>query len=256
MAAAAEDGPVLVAVISNPLDLARARDEGWYRIPLLRAPQRIAADYLAFYQTGAFPPGDRWIVRWMARVTGYRVARRCELIPEEPDHPRANDRYYRIAIGSLTPLASPIVSRRLRRITFIATTLSHLNSAKEINDLWMRSPFQERLWAALQQAELEAERQYPLVEDSPQHVADFAVLCRRGGIVVFVVDEPQADSRLIEQQDLQYALAAGGWPAVGVASTSSDADIRVFVQHLKTLVADHGGLRGQNTQDAPEPPSR
>ena len=58
-----DDSPVLVVVVNDPADLARARDEGWYRIPLDRAPRRIAADYLAFYQTGAFPPEERWAVQ-------------------------------------------------------------------------------------------------------------------------------------------------------------------------------------------------
>ncbi len=69
-----DDSPVLVVVINDPADLARAKDEGWYRIPLARAPKRVAAEWLAFYQTGAFPEGERWAVRWLAAVRGYRVA--------------------------------------------------------------------------------------------------------------------------------------------------------------------------------------
>jgi len=45
---------VLVAVVNNRADLRRAASEGWYRIPQRRAPRRVGADYLAFYQTGAF----------------------------------------------------------------------------------------------------------------------------------------------------------------------------------------------------------
>ena len=48
---APDDSPVLVVVVNDPADLARARDDGWYWNPLDRAPRRIAADYLAFYQT-------------------------------------------------------------------------------------------------------------------------------------------------------------------------------------------------------------
>ena len=43
---------VLVAVVNNQADLRRAASEGWYRIPQRRAPRRVGADYLAFYQTG------------------------------------------------------------------------------------------------------------------------------------------------------------------------------------------------------------
>src|SRR5512139_856696 len=96
-----DDSPVLVVVVNDPADLARARDEGWYRIPLARAPQRVAADYLAFYQTGAFPPDERWQVQHLAPVSGYYLATRRELIPDEPDHPRADALYYRVALGPL-----------------------------------------------------------------------------------------------------------------------------------------------------------
>jgi len=37
--------PVLVAVVNNETDLARAREEQWYRIPIKHAPRQIAAEY-------------------------------------------------------------------------------------------------------------------------------------------------------------------------------------------------------------------
>ena len=52
---------VLVAVMNDRRDFEIARHEGWYRIPLKRAPSRVGADYLAFYQTKAF--GDeKWAI--------------------------------------------------------------------------------------------------------------------------------------------------------------------------------------------------
>ena len=48
---------VLVAVVNNATDLQHAADDGWYRIPQRRAPRRIGADYLAFYQTGVSGTG-------------------------------------------------------------------------------------------------------------------------------------------------------------------------------------------------------
>src|SRR5205807_9860691 len=49
---------VLVVVVNNADDWQRIRDEGWYRIPVSRAPQQVGADTLAFYLTqraGDFP---------------------------------------------------------------------------------------------------------------------------------------------------------------------------------------------------------
>ena len=129
------DTRVLIAVVTRPCDLATARAEGWYRIPLLRAPRALAAEYLAFYQTAAF--GDeRWSVRYLAAVQAVGLARRAELLPAEAQHPRAAERYYRFALGRLTALPTPLPSRRLRRICFIPTTYGQLLRAHDVAELW------------------------------------------------------------------------------------------------------------------------
>ena len=70
---------VLVAVMNNARDLEIARTEGWYRIPVKRAPRQVGADYLAFYLTGRFPPTQRHRVTYYAPIYAYRLARRIEL---------------------------------------------------------------------------------------------------------------------------------------------------------------------------------
>ncbi len=231
-----DESPVLVVVVNDPADLARAHAEGWYRIPFAHAPPRIAADYLALYLTAAFPPEERWQVRWWAATRGYRVATRRELIPDEPDHPRAGELYYRITLGPLTALPHPIPSRGLRRITFIQTTLARLHEAQEINDLWIKSSAQERLWAALKQADVEAERQYPLREDLPQYLADFALFGRGGRVALIVEDEPDAAGELRELPMPEYLLAAGGWRGVRVTCAELAADPAGWAGRLAKLI--------------------
>jgi very-short-patch-repair endonuclease len=239
---APNEAPVLIVVVNDPADLARAREQGWYRIPLDRAPRRVAAEYLAFYQTAAFPPEERWAVCWYAAVRGYRIASRRELIPDEPDHPRADHRYYKVTLGALEALPRPVPSRRLRRITFIPTTLGRLLEAEEINDLWIKSTAQERLWAALKQADVEAERQYPLREDLPQYVADFALLCRNGRAALIVEDEPHAESELRESPAPDYLLAAGRWTALRVRMAELEANPFGWVAELARLAEELGGV--------------
>lgn len=244
---APDDSPVLVVVTNDPADLERARMHGWYRIPLDRAPHRVAAEYLAFYQTGAFPSEERWRVQWYAAVHGYRIVSRCELLPEEPLHPRANERYYRIDLGPLTPLPQPIPSRRLRRISFISTTLTRLRQAKEINDLWIKGSSQERLWTALKAADLEAERQYPLREDLPQYVADFALFCNSGRIVIIIEDESPSDDEIREGTLPDYLLAAKDWTAVRVTQAELAADTGAWMARLIAQVERLGGIEGSST---------
>ena len=155
---------VLVVVLPSPLDFVRADVENWYRVPVLRAPVQLGADFLAFYQTGAFSEAERWQIAAFAAVTRVRVATRIELIPAEPNHPRAHDAYYRIDLGPLWQLPRPIPSRRLRRVTFIPTTLARLFAAREINELWEKSHPRDRLWQALLRSSLDAELAEPWQE--------------------------------------------------------------------------------------------
>ncbi|MHB0857447.1 MAG: hypothetical protein ACYC5M_07725 [Anaerolineae bacterium] len=132
-----QDEQVLVAVVPNACDWERVVREGWYRIPVERASRRLGAAYLAFYHTAACPD-LRWSIRYYAPTRRYRIVPRRALLPDEPDHPRADALYYRIELGPLVALPEPIPSARLRRVTFIRTTLPRLLQARELNDLWER----------------------------------------------------------------------------------------------------------------------
>ena len=138
----------LVAVVNHPRDWQCVLEGHWYRIPLDRAPSRIAVQYIAFYHTRSFPE-LRWTVRYYAPVERFDVVTRRELLPAEPGHPRADASYFKISLGPLWELPRPIPSRRLRRVTFILTTLPRLFRAQEINDLWMREDAQAPLRRAL-----------------------------------------------------------------------------------------------------------
>lgn len=131
---------VLVVLVNSPRDLEIARTEGWYRIPKSRAPKKLAqADYLAFYQTRAF--GDeKWSIRHYAPLTGLDTVRRRDLLPDEPDHPRADAQYVRARLGPLETLAEPIVSEKGRRLLFVITTGVQFITARHVEDLLHKRP--------------------------------------------------------------------------------------------------------------------
>lgn len=139
---------ILVSVMNKPRDLEIARLLGWYRIPLRSAPKVIFVDYLAFYQTSAFPD-EKQSITYIAPVLGHELAKRIELIQDEPDHPQAQQEYYKIQLGPLRKLSSPILADEWRRITFFYTTGEHLNQATRIKDLIVPSAERELLWKAL-----------------------------------------------------------------------------------------------------------
>ncbi|MCD6553917.1 MAG: hypothetical protein J7M16_07900 [Anaerolineae bacterium] len=242
-ASAPLNAPVLVAVINNLRDFEMARDQGWYRIPVNRAPRRLGADYLAFYQTKVFG-AEGWAVNYYAPVLRVRLARRRDLLPAEADHPRAADEYYKIEIGPLQRLPRPIPSRRLRRITFIHTTLRRLLSAEEINDLWLGSEEEERLWTTFRENGIAAERRWGLREDDDEsYVVDFALFCREGRVAVLCerVGWPTGVV-LRERPPLDYDLSAAGWTVLRFTARQIARSLPDCLAAIQRAIAGRGGL--------------
>jgi very-short-patch-repair endonuclease len=180
-------GEVLVAILNNVRDFAAAKDKGWYRIPVHLADKRLKnrwpPRWLAFYQTKVFGR-EAWAVNYYAEVLGVRRATRRTLLPDEPEHPNAAQRYYKLVLAPLQRLPRPILSRRWRRIVFIQTTWDKLTAAVEINDLYDESPLEDKLWAEFKRLQIAAERQ-EFVEVKKRHYAlDFAVYCATGKLDV------------------------------------------------------------------------
>jgi hypothetical protein len=180
---------VLVAVMNRPQDLEMARDQGWYRVPYQKASQGVHFEYIAFYLTAPF--GElKWAVHYYARRLGHELVTRGELLPDEPDHPRAREYYYKLQLGPLQKREPPIVSRRWRRVSFIHTTWDRFEAAEEINDLFLEGDeFVDRLYHALRESNLSPEREYPVREAGTEYIAGLAVPCREG-VVALQVGQP------------------------------------------------------------------
>ena len=138
------DLSVLVAVVPRLSDWEHIVQQGWYHIPMNRAPQRIAADRLAFYHPACFPLSGHTI-SYYAEIHGYDLAPREALFPTQRDHPRAHEWYYQVHLGPVTPLPWPVPAARLRRITFIHTTWQRLLLARDVTELWPHEALPERL---------------------------------------------------------------------------------------------------------------
>ncbi len=147
----AENALILVAVMPSVKDLEIARLFGWYRIPLRMAPKIIDVDFIAFYQTGNFGDAHRWKVEHFAPVLGHELTTRGAILLDEPDHPRAREEYYKVQIGPLQTLSTPILAKDWKRITFLYTLGSLFNRAAVINDLVVRSDERLVLWQSLRE---------------------------------------------------------------------------------------------------------
>jgi very-short-patch-repair endonuclease len=211
-----QDGEVLVAIINNPLDFAIAHEQHWYRIPVASVKRfinkRWPPQWLAFYQTKAF--GDQaYAVHYYARVLAVRQVSRRQLFPDEPLDEKSNRRYYQLALSPLVRLPKPIASPRWRRIVFIPTTWEKFIIAEQINDLYDDSPLEDRLWAALKQHQIPANRQEYIQLEGNFYALDFAIYCAKGNIDVETDgDTWHANPERSKEDNLRdNAIETAGW---------------------------------------------
>ena len=222
---------VLVAVMNNAEDFRRAASEGWYRIPQRRAPRRIGADYLAFYQTGAFKGApEAQTVTYFAPTRRYRLATRAELLPHEADHPRAAGYYFRIDLGPLQRLEKPVPSAKYHRITFIHTTLDRLLTAEDVRDLpYKEDPF-EKLWHALREHRLRPLKNR-IVDGQP---FDITLRARGGYLGICCSDERKA-------QEVGRTPLPDRWESILIPTSEIERDLDACLRHIAARLIHLGG---------------
>lgn len=180
------DDVVLVALLNDPRDLQIVERESWYRIPARHAPKYFSgAQYLAFYLPSAF--GERkWTIDTYAPVRGHELARRRDLFPQESEHPRADELYYKLQLGRLEKREPPIKSKRGRRVLFVWTTWEKFANATEFNDLFDRTPAHDKLWNLLKGDALDIEREIMIKEGRSRYRVDFLIYCPKGEISISI----------------------------------------------------------------------
>jgi hypothetical protein len=170
---------VLVAVLPSRRDFEIARLLGWYRIPLKTAPKVIQVDYLAFYQTASFGKDHQWRIEQVARVRGHELTTRLELLRDEPDHPRAQEEYFKIQIGPLERLRKPILAGGWKRLTFLYTTGEQIKRAATLKDLVVKNEERQVLWHALRDRAIHSGIYKP--DELPEFDLDESILLLLGG---------------------------------------------------------------------------
>jgi len=89
-------------------------------------------------------------------VRGHELTLRRELFRDQPDHPRANEEYYKIQLGPLQRLEKPIQADRWRRMTFLYSTGELLRKAHSFQDLVVRTDERNLLWRSLRERAVNA----------------------------------------------------------------------------------------------------
>lgn len=148
---------MLVAVMPFLRDLEIARMLGWYRIPFRFAPKIVQVDYLAFYQPASFGKEHANRIKVFCEVRGVELTTRAEILRDEPQHPRANEEYYKIQLGPLQYLEYPILADKWKRVTFLYTTGALFGRAAVINDLVVKNEERKILWHSLREKALRSQ---------------------------------------------------------------------------------------------------
>jgi len=241
-------GDLLVAVLNEPLDLAIAREKGWYRIPVASQEKWLKdfwpPRFLAFYPTKVFGE-DAHRVRYVAEITGIIRAPRYQLFPNEPPGPKRKRQYFQIFIDELQALPQPINSRRARRITFIISSWDKLAQAVEINDLYYGSHLEELLWQELKRRGVWAEREEFVTAKRQNFALDFAIYCATRKIDVETDGDqyhanPEKANADNERDNL---LKRAGWETVHFTTYQIEEKLEDYcIPTLLELIDQFGGL--------------
>ncbi|MDT8405514.1 endonuclease domain-containing protein [Sulfuriflexus sp.] len=238
---------VLVAIMRDRLDFQIARVQHWYRIPVTSAHkwvgERWPPAWLAFYQTKIFG-SEAYAVRYYSQVLHIHRKFRWQLFPEQPQDEKSQREYYQLMLSPLIQLPEPILSKRWRRITFIATTWDKFISAVEINDLSDESPLENRLWAEMKRLQIQAERQEFVRADGQNFALDFALYCARGKINVETDgDNWHANPEKARQDNVRdNALKTAGWRVLRFTTRQIREEMNAYT--LPKIVSNINRLGG------------
>lgn len=206
---------VLVGVIYRKRDLTYALNDHWYRIPQKQMPRSVHTEYVAFFLSRAF--GERnGGVYYYAELKGLELAYRKDLLPKEANHRRADEVYYRLALGELREKTPPILNPTKRTIAFVYTTWDRFVGARQISDLYSKADiFVDRIEHALNkrgyttERTWEAERRPPSLRVLWDGGAVLASTAREDNTIY--LDSAQTDDEILRA--IYEAIARNGGPA-------------------------------------------
>lgn len=221
---------ILVGVLKNKRDLQLLLREHWYRIPVAFLPRR-AFTHIAFYQPAIFGRRGKRIM-YFARVAGREVRRRIELLPSEPEHPRAQDEYMKITVARAQKLPKPIKNIIPRRVSFGFTTLRALRSARDILELYGVPKTEQILATRLAHCGVQTIAEHTVSARGSRCRIDLAVWCARGAIAIECDNDKAHASKIQKQKDVWKGtfLSRLGWTVLRF----TEADI---IERLDRCVA-------------------
>lgn len=233
----------MVGVLKNRRDHDLLFRKHWYRIPVFSAPKRKFR-YLAFYQPAVFGRGGKSI-QYYARVLTARARKRRALLPREPKHPKAGEKYLQIRVGRIRALAQPIQNVLPRRVSFGFTTLRGLLAARNLLQLYGVVPTEQMVGTMLRRQGIPAVAQYSVSVGGRRYRPDFAIFCRSGPIAIECDNAKAHAGRRQRQRDRvkDAALRGHGWAVLRLAEQDILEHPEICLSRVKRAVRGLSGLR-------------
>ena len=233
---------VLIAVVNRPQDLSNLLSKRWYRIPVKHLPNR-QFDYIAFYQTTALGKcGGK--IEYVGRISRRNIVKRCNLLPNEMNHPRAHDDYCKFTFRSIRKLDRPIVNKPGMRINFGFATLNRLNKARTLAGLYGVRQVELVFRKLLSKHRLPFVAEYLIKHGGKtRYRLDFAIFCRRGKINVECdMRKFHSGARRLKDARRDRFMRRNGWEVIRF----SDEEILTVpdrcVLELRSAIKRLGGL--------------
>ncbi len=233
---------VLVSVLKDPRDLELLLTEKWYRIPYHFAPKR-AFSTIAFYQPAVFKDQGKQI-EYFATIQSCALYKRVELLPDQPDHPRAQERYCKYSFSEIQQLAHPIRNIIPRRVSFGFTSLERLQSAADLLELYDVAPIEQMMVAALRQLGISVVTEYPISYSCGRFRIDLAIACRDGLLAVECDNTASHRTAAQKRKDAHKdaVLKHHGWRMVRLSEEEVLGHSDTSVARVKLAIASLGGL--------------
>jgi len=174
---------VFIGVMNRKKDFLIAREQHWYRLPYGKAPRGIYAEYIAFFFSRAFGE-QNGAIHYYARRSGEELATRAQLLPDEADHKRAQEKYHKLQFEELKAKIPPITNTRKRRLTFIYTTWDRFINAATVDDLYsIEDHLVDRIFYVLRDEGYRPQRRWQMESSYPPQSAQVRILCEDGEVL-------------------------------------------------------------------------
>lgn len=233
----------MVGVLKDKRDLNILLTRNWYRIPVAYMPVRKFS-WLAFYQPAALFGRQGKCIQYYGRVLKRQTIKRNDLLPQEANHPRADDYYFQVRLGKIRKLARPIRNIIPRRVSFGFTSLDSLLKSKNILELYGVPPTEEIVERALKQASIKAISQHYISENKKRYRVDFALFCKNGKIAIECDNKKAHSSRLQRKKDKikNNFLKYHGWTVVRLPEANIISDLASCILRIERGIRQLGGL--------------